>query len=775
MRYFLWFCSVVAAVAGNPELSREPWPAQWASHPEAGREFGVYHFRKTITLAGKPAAFVVHVTGDNRYELFVNGTRAALGPSRGDLQHWRYATVDLAPYLHQGRNTLAAVVWNWSRYAPAAQITNETGFLMQGAGEAESAVNTPGGWKCLRDAAYTPLDRHRPGFPIGVLAGAGETVRGDLYPWGWEKPDFNDAGWGPAVAISNAMPYGLRNDLDRWFLVPDKLPQMEDHEVRLRRLVRAEGGTLPGRIPPHAKATLLVDNGVVTTAYPELTVSGGRGATIEAVYSEALYTPRPGERESHWPKGNRDETEGKVMLGLADVFHPDGGARRTFRPLWWRTYRYLQLQIQTGGEALTLDAFKGRYTAYPFRELARVEAPDPDLAKIWEVGWRTARLCAHETYMDCPYFEQMQYVGDTRVQSLISLYVSGDDRLVRNAIEQYDHSRGADGITCSRYPSNVPQYIPPFSLLWVSMIHDYWMHRQDDAFLRARLPGIRSVLGWFEQRRDASGLSGPIAWWPFVDWATTWPHGNPPGSETGQSAVVSLEWAEALGAAADLEAQFGEKSFAERYRRDAGALRAKIRATCWDEARGEFADTPEKRSYSRHVNILAVLEDLLPPVERRRLMEKVLVDNTLTETTYYFRHYLSRAINKAGLGERYIEQLAPYREMLKQGLTTWPETPGDPRSDCHAWSSSPNYELLATVAGIEPAEPGFRSVRVRPHLGPLPWLRARMPHPRGMIEVDFRRQGAELKGTVTLPAGVDGVFEHGAKRVKLSAGKNTIQ
>ena len=88
----------------------------------------------------------------------------------------------------------------------------------------------------------------------------------------------------------------------------------------------------------------------------------------------------------------------------------------------------------------------------------------------------------------------MQYAGDTRIQALISLYVSGDDRLVRKAIRMYDLSRSYEGITCSRYPSHIPQYIPPFSLYWIGMIHDYWMHRSDDAFVRSFLPGIRTVL-----------------------------------------------------------------------------------------------------------------------------------------------------------------------------------------------------------------------------------------------------------------------------------------
>ena len=94
------------------------------------------------------------------------------------------------------------------------------------------------------------------------------------------------------------------------------------------------------------------------------------------------------------------------------------------------------------------------------------------------------RLCSHETYMDTPYWEQLQYVGDTRIQALVTLYLSGDDRLVRNAIQQFDESRIPDGITQSRYPTELPQVIPPFSLFWIGMQHDLWWYGGDRAFAR---------------------------------------------------------------------------------------------------------------------------------------------------------------------------------------------------------------------------------------------------------------------------------------------------
>ena len=89
---------------------------------------------------------------------------------------------------------------------------------------------------------------------------------------------------------------------------------------------------------------ILLDRKVLTTAYPILTVSGGKGAKIWLTYSEALY-----DKDMH--KGDRDEVGDRKAHGLKDSFLPDGGAKRVFEPLWWRTWRYLDLDIETGARA----------------------------------------------------------------------------------------------------------------------------------------------------------------------------------------------------------------------------------------------------------------------------------------------------------------------------------------------------------------------------------------------------------------------------------------
>ena len=174
--------------------------------------------------------------------------------------------------------------------------------------------------------------------------------------------------------------------------------------------------------------------------------------------------------------------------------------------------------------------------------------------------------------------------------------------------------------------------------------------------------------------------------------------------------------------------------------------------------------------------MLAILTDAVPAAEQRALMERVLADTTLIPATYYFGFYVFEALRKVGLGDRYIEQLAPWREMLALGLTSTPENPEPTRSDTHAWAAHPNYGLLATVLGVRPSAPGFRTVRIAPALGPLQTRRGGFPHPRGDIDVALTRTGdTGISAEITLPAGLSGAFEWRGRRVPLHAGRQSVR
>jgi hypothetical protein len=375
--------------------------------------------------------------------------------------------------------------------------------------------------------------------------------------------------------------------------------------------------------------------------------------------------------------------------------------------------------------------------------------------------------------MDTPYYEQLQYYGDTRIQALITLHMTSDERLVKNAIEQGHESRIPDGITQSRYPSFLPQLIPPFSLFWIGMMRDLWWYRGETEFLKPFLPGVRQVVGWFESRLSPSGLLGFLEWWNFTDWTEPFENGVPPQDPQGWSSVLSLQFALGLREAADLEKGYGSVEQAQHHLQLANKIAAAVRQSCWDVSRRLIADTPEKKSFSQHANLLAVLVDAIPVAEQSAVMKTILTDTQLTQCSYYFRYYLFKAMKKAGMADQYLEQLKPWQDMLAQGLTTWAEEPEighSSRSDCHAWSAHPNVDLLATVAGIEPAEPGFQKVVIRPHLGSLNELKVAMPHPWGEISVGYKRNGKKLEVNVTLPERLSGWFYWQGRRTALRSG-----
>ena len=220
----------------------------------------------------------------------------------------------------------------------------------------------------------------------------------------------------------------------------------------------------------------------------------------------------------------------------------------------------------------------------------------------------------------------------------------------------------------------------------------------------------------------------------------------------------------------------GDAAVAGKYDEIGKTLREVFRRTYWDAQRGLFADTRERDIFSQHVNSLAVLAGIATGEEARRVMTRTLDDPSLIQATLYFKFYVHRAMAAAGLGDRLLEELQPWYDQLAAGLTTWAETPDPTRSDCHAWSASPNVELFRMMLGIESAAPGFRQVRIAPSLGGLKHVSGTIPHPTGEIAVDYRIDGrGRLTAKITLPAGVAGEFVWQGRTFALRAGKQTLK
>src|SRR5262249_18718837 len=147
-----------------------------------------------------------------------------------------------------------------------------------------------------------------------------------------------------------------------------------------------------------------------------------------------------------------DAPEGAIIDGNFFEGLDDGGI------FWTRnlrnTFRYV---CREGHQLFTSHERRGfRYGSFTFREMSRAlknrqgsnlkatypvahtghfACSDETLKKIWEVGAYTVQLCMLDTYVDCPAYEQVYWVGDARNSALVNAVAFGafelTDRCVR--------------------------------------------------------------------------------------------------------------------------------------------------------------------------------------------------------------------------------------------------------------------------------------------------------------------------------------------------------
>lgn len=775
-------------------IEKDQWSAAWIEVPGTAKDaYGVYYFRKDINLGAVPSNFVIHVSADQRYKLYVNDNLVSLGPARNDAKHWNYETLDIAQFLKAGKNVVAAQVWSEGQFKPVPNATIQTGFILMGDGQA-NVLNTDGSWKCIQDPSYTPLRQQVSGY---YALGAGEGIDMNLMIADWKDPDNNLEGWKEARPYAIGAPHDDSSGTGVYSghpLVASKLPQIERSYQRMNTL-RKDGGlkiakTFPSQktdvtVPANKSVDIVLDQDFLTNGFFSLEMSKGKDAKVKVQYAEALY--QDNGRGGAGSKGNRNEIDGKIFIGRYDELTSNGKDNQLFTTLDWRTWRYVILHVETASEPLVINDVYSTFVGFPFELRATLDTDNAELLKMMEIGWRTARLCAIETYTDCPYYEQLQYLGDTRIQALVSLFNAGDDRLVRNYLRQADMSRNAEGITMGRAPSELPQYITPYALHYIYALHDYMMYGNDIDFVFDLVSGAEQILQYFGRYTLADGRVSGLPGWNFTDWCYNpgWQMGVPQPAKDGASSILDLQLLLAYQMLGDIEKTMGNTFMADKYAKKAEQLSSAIQNNYWVASKGLYANNADKASYSQHAQALAILTGLVKGQTALDMADKLLTDSTLDYCTVYFKFYLHQALNKVGLGDKYLDCLDIWRENIALGMTTWGETSDveGTRSDCHAWGASPNIEFFRILLGIDSAAPGFKSVVVAPNLGDIKKIGGSMPHPDGTIAVsyEYKKEGKGKKATeyftaeITLPVAVSGIFVWEGKTYQLKGGNNHIE
>jgi len=782
---------------------------------EQDRNLYVY-FRRTFDLPAAPREALAHVSADGRYRLFVNGSYVGRGPARCDPLWQYYDSYDIATLLRPGRNVVAVLVhsygqdtsWYQLPRAEWSRVFGCGGLFFQCEVALPAAAGRPDGstltlhsdesWRhALADAWERDLPGGGPGFPEVFNA------RRELI--GWREPTFDDAGWRPAAVLRHA---ALNRGPDlRPFprLVPRDIPPLLEEE-RFPEAVVGVGETpeappgaspaeqlaaeSPGRLAdcrvadaeallsagpkattvqtaPGRAAVVVIDFGRVVSGYPRLRLEGPAGAVIDLAYSERLVDGRvPIQRA------------GPVGTQNADRYVLREGPQEWER-FEWAGFRYLQLTVRNPPEAgpLRIRTASVNFTSYPVQRRpppAGFECSDELLNRLWEAGAYTLQLCMHDGYEDCPSREQRQWVGDAYVEMLVDFAAFGDPRLAAKLLRQVAQSQRADGMTQMATPGDAPRwgiFITDYCFSWIMTLGEYARYSGDTSLAKELFPAVARALAWFEPYLDQDGLLNDVPGWIFIDWAEV--------DRRGQCTALNALYYASLQHAAVLARLAGAPALALHYRAIARAVRDALNARLWDEARGVYVDAcvegVQSRRVSQQANAACIALGLAPRPRWPRMLAYVLDESRLKATSTelggpdtasfdeehdvvlaqpFFMHFMHRALAAAGRHHDLLDNLRRrWGAMLEAGSSTFWEHWHGEESQCHAWSSTPTFDLSTEVLGVRPLAPGFASFAVEPHPAGLDWARGVFPSPAGDITVAWEHGEGSFRLEVEVPSG----------------------
>lgn len=812
--------------------------AKWIGLPEEEiREKQIYqgdmngrfvYFRHSFTLGEDMVSFgkagegqarlTLDVTANSRYRLWVNGTAVQSGPCRGDRYRHYYETIDVSEYLVPGENVLAAQVllcdhsYVKSQYgcdrAPLISVASlPSGHRLAVEGEVVAVPAAVGyseetepdvekrktaaeekvladvttgtaDWKVYLDDSFYLVAEP---FISDNLGASIEHLDFAKSPTGWKTASFDDSAWRKADAIESV----------EWGDFEKNVGLYLDFHMKERPipLLMEEPCVLTGElgepvfgqqdqitVRAHGKQTLLFAVDVLRNTYPSYRFAGGKGTKVSFTYFERFVSAE-GESEVR-----RDDYEhGEIgPNGLTDtiVLAAEQGEETVYEPFWYRTFRFLQIEIDAGEEDVTFFRPTYHRTGYPLNARSRITSSAPWVEQLFAMCVHTLEGCMMETYMDCPFWEQMQYPMDTRLQAMFTYVCSRDTALARKALEDFHCSKIPEGLVLGKAPTGYLQVITTFSLYYIFMLEDYYERTGDVETLRLYRGDVDEILDYYDRQIGSTGLVEHLDYWPFVDWQTAWgvSGGKPEAMLHGPSTIINLMYAYALLTGAKIQEAVGRSALAGEYRDRQREICGRVQTLCWDAERQMYREGPDFSQFSQHAQSWAVLNGMVSGEEAKALMARTFAEKDVLRCFFSTCYELFRACELAGCYDLTKQQMDWWIDLIDKHCTTCPETPVDSRSECHAWSAQPMYELMAVIAGIRRGMPGTSEFVICPHLDYVPDLAGEMTTDYGEIAFDYRKVDGKWKYQLTIPQGCSAIFrKENGERVSLAEGTQIIE
>ena len=779
-------------------------------------------FRKTFDLEASPAEAALHITAADRYVLYVNGVYLGHGPARSVGPQWRsYDSHDVTPHLRAGRNTLAVLAYfhgcrsAWTANQRAGFFAQLEWRLPAGAG---GVLGTDATWRMRAVEGYS----RDVGQVSHFLGNVNEVLDGAADPMDWMLPGFDDTAWPPARVLPAALyvsdPWLPMRQRSCWsYLEPRLTPLLRERAVPVARVVHVgevrelpntvfKTSQIPERlaVEPHLALQHAVVEGVET-----LVGGGGGAARLASAVAPAPDPEARGDRSALLivdfgapvlgrPVLEFDAPAGAVIDiacvhllhdGRAGTLEPAGRlgdryvareGRQTWTPFFVRAVRYLQIIVCNAPAGVRFHRIGVNADEYPCERRGAFECSDPVLTALWEAGVNTVFLHMEDTMTLDPVRERLAYLfcGEVEQMHCAAFAAFGDLPISDQGFRQTTRSQLPDGLLplfigssllsslgCKDDPRDAtsgvnPLDIPNYSCFYALAVWRHYGRTARPGFLEEHYPALVRIADWCARHADETGLLYGLPNWVWFDWMKS--------DLRGSSTAINSVYAQMLTDMAHIADALALPRDAARWRERAETVRAQLRATHWNAARGLFADCVVDGVQSEVFNELANALALLHGVASREqspLVVRQLADpasDIVRCSPLYFHYVLEAMIESGADADAYAYLSRRYAPLFRDNdhpvlCETWPDQTfcGAIASSIHGGGSGVVWTLTQHVLGIRPVAPGYASVVFDPRPGNLDWAKGIVPTPQGDIHVEWRR-GADgrITGTAKGPAGV---------------------
>ena len=678
------------------------WKAKWIWDKENQDKNNVWMcFNKKLILDNVPKKLIADISADSKYWLYINGENVVFEGSvkRGaDNNSGYYDSVDIAPYLKKGENSISALVWYWDdETSYSYNSSGQGGFIFEAKGDGVSVLSDES-WRVKRNPAYIDSALYPPNYRLpeySIYFDAREDM-GD-----WTSEGYDTSSW------ENATEYAVGGEGAYGKLYPRGLPFLKDYGLKA------------------------YEN---SAAYESYTVKKlfGEKITVDIPYNAQL-TPY---LKIIAPAGKKIRiTTENTLIGAVSSTYITKEGEQEFEALGWFNGEHITYKIPKG---VTVVSLMYRETGYDSFFSGNYISDDEFMNSLWQKSLRTLYVTMRDNFMDCPDRERAQWWGDVTSEMIMTMYSMDSNSYLL-------YQKGVQAMLSHIDETKVLQTVVPISgdyfelpvqqLAGIVGFLTYYEYTGDKAFIEKVYDASLDYLKLWEIGENNLVVHRSGSWdWP--DW----------GSKADMTAIENAwvyyafssveKMAELLGRDNDIQFIFERKT----------AIAEGYRALWTDEGfKSEDVKKPDDRA-----NALAVLSGL---AEKEQMSTILNVLAATENSSPYMEYYVLEALCKMGEYEAARDRIKHrYEGMVTENYSTlwefWNSWQGTKN---HAWSGGPLVIMSKHFAGITPAKAGYESLKIDPQYALSESLSCTVPSVKGLITLNYEKVDGAYVISLTVP------------------------